>query len=186
MVANFDLSHENPWYAQAACEIATSIIFSPCFCLLRKIQIVACFPSTPGTVHLLDTGSPCLDFRLCLKQCHTIAFAAVRVFISGVAGHRGTFLHNFLKCLPCLHCTYPCAHTWTSLVSQGFCMLAGVVAGGVAGGVAALAADPAAARGERGLRCRRNCSGVERAGGCCSYSLRLLSLKLAHDFPTGP
>ena len=108
-------SHQSHWYTQAAGKIAMAVKFPQCSFLQRKMQIAVCFPSTPETARCLDAALPCLAFRLCFKLCHTIVFAAVMVFISGVAGQWSTLLHDALKHLPCSVCVHMGTHH--SLVS---------------------------------------------------------------------
>lgn len=103
------------------------IVLPPCFCLLRDPSCCA-FPHQEQYAFAW--------YRVALLNCLVMLRAVPRcsvVFISGVARHWGTFLHNVLKCLPRCHCADPCAYMCTPLVSSGFYTLASVVAGGPAG-----------------------------------------------------
>lgn len=172
VVANFDLSFQSHGYARVACEVATSIIFPPWFFLLRDTGCCV-FP-----FHTRNSAFPWYCVALLSFQVMLVAvphYSTCRRQFSSV-GWPGTFLHDALKRLLCSPCTYPRAHACASLARQDFCF----------GRSLAVAADPAAAGGERGVRCCRDRSMVEGAGGCWGYRLSLLSLKLAQDFPMRP
>lgn len=170
VVANFDLSFQSHGYARVACEIATSIIFPPWFFLLRDTGCCM-FP-----FHTRNSAFPWYCVALLSFQ---VMFVAVPHYSTccrhsfhqwrGQA-HFFTMLWNVCSALPVR------THAHASLARQDFCF----------GRSLAVAADPAAAGGERGARCCRDCSMVEGAGGCWGYRLSLRSLKLAQDFPMRP